>query len=99
MSDPIPDFNVVRIIVQRFELNDSENPAFYIVGFRLVCDLNKREKYFETVVDYSLCLEKEDTEICNMAYKNLKTKIESARDELILGRFIVGTEFVPPVDV
>lgn len=89
--------NLIRYIVQRFELNDSTNPSYYIVGFKLVCDINQREHYLETQIDFQSCDGKSDNEICTMAYLELKSKVELVKVELLKKKFIIGSEFVPPV--
>lgn len=89
--------NLIRFIVQRFELNDSTNPSFYIIGFKLICDINQREHYLETKINLQLCDGKSDNEICTMAYSDLKPKIELTKLELLKKKFIVGSEFVPPL--
>lgn len=89
--------NLIRFIVQRFELNDSTNPNYYIVGFKLLCDINQRDNYLETQVDFKSCEGKSDNEICTMAYMDLKPKIELAKNDLLKKKFIIGSEFVPPV--
>jgi len=89
--------NLVRFIIQRFELNDSTKPSYYIVGFKLVCDINQREQYLETHVDFKSGDGKSENEICTIAYSDLKPKIESAILNLLEKKFIVGSEFVPPV--
>lgn len=88
--------NLIRLIIQRFELNDPSYPNYYIVGFKLVCDLNQRESYLETEIKLDDCKDKSDNEICFIAYKNLESKIELVKKELLLKKFIVGSEFVPP---
>lgn len=96
IEEEIP-LSLIRFIIQRFELNDPTNPSYYIVGFKLICDMNQREQYLETQIDFQLCNGKSDNEVCTMAYKNLKQKIEEAKIELVKKRFIVGSEFVPPI--
>lgn len=88
--------NSIRYIIQRFELNDSNSPCYYIVGFKLICDLNGRDCNVETKLDYNDCINKSDNEICVMAYNKLKPKIDSVSKELLLKKFILGSEFVPP---
>lgn len=88
----------MRYIIQRFELNDPMNPAYYIIGFKLICDVNQREQYLETKIDTGLCENKSDNEICMMAFSNLKPKIELAKTELLTKKFIIGSEFVLPVE-
>lgn len=88
--------NLVRYIVQRFELNDPTTPTYYMIGFKLVCDINQRDCYVETQIDYELCRDKSDNEICVMAYNKLKQKIDEVSKELQQKKFIVGSEFVPP---
>lgn len=89
--------NLIRFIIQRFELNDPSNPSYYIVGFKLVCDINQREQYLETQLDFKLCNGKSDNEICTIAYSELKPKIDQVKVELVKKRFIIGSEFVPPI--
>lgn len=89
--------NSVRYIIQRFELNDSNSPSYTIVGFKIVCDLNQREQYIETTIPYSECVNKSDNEVCGMAYTKLKGKINSVSNDLVSKKFIIGSEFVPPV--
>ncbi len=95
-NTPPKQFNSIRYIINRFELNDPTTPSYYMVGFKLVCDLNQREHYVETVVGYSECLNKSDNEICELAYTQLKPKIDEISNDLLKKRFIVGSEFVPP---
>jgi hypothetical protein len=89
--------NLIRFIVQRFELNDPTNPSYYIIGFKLICDMNQRESYLETQLDFKLCNGKSDNEICTIAYTELQPKIEQAKVELLKKKFIIGSEFVPPI--
>jgi predicted RNase H-like nuclease len=88
--------NQIRLIVQRFELNDSTNPSFYIVGFKIISDINQRESYLETQVDFKESVDKSDNEICTIAYSQLKQKIDCVKTDLLRKKFIVGSEFVPP---
>ena len=90
--------NLVRFIVQTFEINDSAKPSCYIVGFKLICDINQREQYLETQLDFKLCDGKSDNEICTLAYSNLKPKLDQIKTELFNTKFIVGSEFVPPIE-
>lgn len=87
---------LIRYIVQRFELNDPTSPTYYMIGFKLVCDMNQRDCYVETQLDYQSCKDKSDNEICVMAYNKLKPKIAEVSKDLLLKKFIVGSEFVPP---
>ena len=87
---------LVRYIIHRFELNDTVSPSYYTVGFKVVCDINQRESYIETPVDYKDCSGKSDNEICSIAYEKLKNKIVELESELLKKKFIVGSEFVPP---
>ncbi len=88
--------NFIKYIIQRFEINDSANPSYYIVGFKIVCDINQRDFYVETQIDYKDCKDKSDNEICVLAYNKLKPKIDEISEELVKKKFIIGSEFVPP---
>lgn len=90
--------NSIRYIIHRFELNDKNSPTYYIVGFMLVCDLNQRESYVEATIDYNECVDKSDNEICSLAYNKIKSRIDEVSRDLLHKKFIVGSEFVPPVD-
>lgn len=95
-QETIKSPELVRYIVQRFELNDPTLPAYYIIGFKLICDLNQRDYYVETQLLYNDCVNKSDNEICVMAYNKLKSKISEVSRDLLLKKFIIGSEFVPP---
>ena len=88
--------NSIRHIIQRFELNDPTSPSYYIIGFKLVCDLNQRDCYVETQLPYNDCMDKSDNEICVLAYNKLRSKIDVVSKDLQQKKFIVGSEFVPP---
>lgn len=90
------DENLIRFIIQRFELNDFDNPTFYIVGFKITCDLNQRDSYIETQIDYTECIDKSDNEICELAYYKMKDRITEISKNLLQKKFILGSEFVPP---
>lgn len=89
--------NLIKYIIYRFEPNDLTSPTYYIVGFKIVCDLNQRESYVETTVSIEECKNKSDNEICLIAYNKMKTRIEEVSIELSSKKFIIGSEFVPPV--
>jgi hypothetical protein len=89
-------YNSIRYIIHRFELNNSILPTYYIVGFKILCELNQREVYIETMVDYLDCKDKSDNEICLLAYNQLKNKIDDVSKELLSKKFILGSEFIPP---
>lgn len=90
--------NLIRLIVSRFELNDLTNPSFYIIGFKLICDLNQRDCMVETTIPYQNCVDKTDNEICLMGYKRLIGEVEEKSKELLSKKYIIGSEFVPPVE-
>ena len=96
VQDVVEAPNLIRYMVQRFKLNDPTSPTYYMIGFKLVCDLNQRDCYVETQLDYKDCKDKSDNEICVIAYNKLKSKITEVSKELLLKKFIVGSEFVPP---
>ena len=89
--------NLIRYIIHRFEPNDLTSPTYYIIGFKVICDLNQRETYVETTVPAGECIDKSDNEICLLAYNKLKDKINEVARELSSKKFIVGSEFIPPV--
>lgn len=93
-----PHFTPVRLIVRRLELNNPVEPSCYIVGFQVISEINRCEKYLETNVPFAECENKSDNEICTMAYKHLKSRIEMAREEIAKHKHIIGAEFVPPLD-
>ena len=93
-TEPLP-VDQIKYIIQRFELNDSITPTFYIVGFKLQCEINQREVYVETMVNYAECINKSDNEIAALAYNQLKSKIDEASVELLKKKYIIGSEFIP----
>lgn len=90
--------NLIRYIIQRFELNDVISPSYYIIGFKIVCDVNQRDIYIETELEYSQCVDKSDNEICVLAYNKLRNKISNISKELLQKKFIIGSEFIPPIE-
>lgn len=91
------ELDFVKFIIHRFEVNDPIVPSYYIIGFKLVCGINQREQYIETIVDYKECENKSDNQICLLAYNKLKDRIDEISTELVKNKFIVGSEFVPPL--
>jgi hypothetical protein len=89
-------YESIRYIIQRFEVNDVNNPSYYIIGFKLMSDLNQQEYYVETQIDYQQCFGKLDNEICLLAYNILKPKFDVLKEQIVKKKFIVGSEFVPP---
>lgn len=90
--------STIRFLIQRFEINNNDNPEYYIVAFNIICDLNSREQYIETTIPIGEVIEKSDNEICELAFNKLKSKIKKIINELENKKFIVGSEFIPPVD-
>jgi hypothetical protein len=87
----------VRYIIQRFELNDPISPTYYIIGFKLICDMNQRESYIEDCINYADCVDKSDNEICLTAYSGMRHRLLPVVSDLTKKRFLLGSEFIPPV--
>jgi hypothetical protein len=87
----------VRYIIQRFELNDPISPTYYIIGFKLICDMNQRESYIEACINYADCVDKSDNEICLTAYSGMRHRLLPVVSDLTKKRFLLGSEFIPPV--
>jgi len=93
---PIP--NSVKLLIYRYEKNDIIDPTYYIIGFKILCELNNSEAYVETTIDNADCIDKNENEICLLAYNKLKSIIILKSNELENKNFLIGSEFIPPIE-
>lgn len=85
-----------RLIIARYELYPKEAPNRYLVGFRLMCDINGRENYHEVGVPVAEADGKNEHEVCVIAYNKSKDNLQKMIAAMEAISPIIGSEFIPP---
>lgn len=85
---------VYKIVIARYEECDANK----IIAFNCI-SLSGMKTYFETLVPLKECINKNDNEICCLAYEKLKQKILSVMHEQETPVTIIGSEFIPPDEI
>ena len=78
--------------IARYEFIDKDR---FLVAFN-ICDDHENGAYIETILQTSDISEKTKQEVCQLAYNNLKPKIEELKTKFAeLQSSIIGYQFVP----
>lgn len=86
--------NNIKYTIHRYEIYGNP-PVGKLVGFLITnTDTNKSE-YVETLILLENCKNKNENEICNLAYNILKPQIDNFVNYLTSPSPIIGSEFVP----
>jgi hypothetical protein len=86
--------NNIKYTIHRYELYGNP-PVGKLVGFLITNTDTHKNEYVETLVPLEQCKNKMDSEICAMAYNNLKLQISNLIISLTSPSPIIGSEFVP----
>lgn len=79
-----------NVYVARFELYPSSSPTGYCVGFKGLCEPNKRTNYWDTVISLADASGSTDQQIANLAYSTLSGSIVSWADAEMVKSTIIG---------
>lgn len=85
----------MQIHIVKLELYPTEEPTGYAVGFNITTG-NNRQFYRDTIVPLELCQGKDDGEIVDLAWTQLKSGIEDEVIRLESKSNLLGGTWIPP---
>jgi len=86
----------IEFKIYRHDLYPAEDPKWTVVGFLITDTTNDRTAVVETNVDIIECNSKTSEEVCQIAYNQLKDKIDRIKADFLKNReSVIGKVFLP----